>query len=265
MIRVGRYMAVYGAFLRTCVIREMGFRGHFFLLMFSNAAWTLLSLAFAGFLFTNVRSVAGWNLDNMIVLTGTFSLVLGILDGLFQTNMSRLSEQVNRGELDYVLIKPIDSQFYVSTRYVNLNEAPTVLIAAVTVVTGVARTGLAPSIADISAYALLIACAVVTFYGLWFASVTLALWSGRINNIAYLILPIADMGRMPSDIYRGIFRVFFTFILPVALISTVPARALLGAFDPFMLIYALSASALTVLFSRWFWLFSLRRYSSASS
>jgi ABC-2 type transport system permease protein len=243
----------------------MGFRGHFFLLMFSNAAWTILSIAFAGFLFTNVRTVAGWDLNSMIVLTGTFSLVLGILDGLFQTNMSKLSEQVNRGELDYVLIKPIDSQFYVSTRYVNLNEIPTVLIAAVTVCTGIARLGIVPSIADIAVYILLVVCAITTFYGVWFASVTLALWSGRINNIAYLIMPITDMGRMPSDIYRGIFRVFFTFVMPVALISTVPARALLGTFEPSMLLYAACASVSTVLFSRWFWRFSLSRYTSASS
>jgi ABC-2 type transport system permease protein len=265
MTEVSRYLSVYLSFLRNCLIREMGFRGHFFLLVFSNAAWTLLSLAFAGFLFTNVRSVAGWDLDSMIVLTGTFSLVLGILHGLFQTNMSRLSEQVNRGELDYVLIKPIDSQFYVSTRYVNLNEVPTVIIATVTVCTGIVRLGVVPSAIDVCVYVLLVTCAVITFYGLWFASVTLALWSGRINNIAYLIMPIADMGRMPSDIYRGMFRVFFTFIVPVALISTVPARALLGAFDPLMLVYAIGASATAVLFSRWFWRFSLSRYTSASS
>ena len=262
---ISRYLAIYGSFLRTCVIREMAFRGHFFLLMFSNAAWTILSIAFAGFLFTNVRTVAGWDLNSMIVLTGTFSLVLGLLDGLFQTNMSKLSEQVNRGELDYVLSKPLDSQFYVSTRYVNLNEIPTVLIATLTVATGVARTGLVPSALDVVGYALLVACAVITFYGLWFATVTLALWSGRINNIAYLIMPITDMGRMPSDIYRGIFRVFFTFIVPVGLVSTVPAQALLGGFDPFMLLYAVCASTTAVVFSRWFWRFSLSRYTSASS
>jgi ABC-2 type transport system permease protein len=263
--RLRHYASVYLVFVRTCVIREMGFRGHFLLLVLSNSAWTLLSLAFAGFLFTNVRSVAGWDLDSMIILTGTFSLVLGLLDGLFQTNMSRLSEQVNRGELDYVLIKPIDSQFYVSTRYLNLNEIPTVLISIVTISAGMARLGLQPSVGAISTYVLLVVCAVTTFYGLWFSSVTLALWSGRINNIAYLILPIADLGRMPSDIFQGLFRIIFTFILPVSLISTVPARSLLGVLEPGMIGYAIVASVATVLFSRWFWQFSLSRYTSASS
>jgi viologen exporter family transport system permease protein len=265
MNAIRRYFRIYLAFVRSCLIREMGFRGHFFLLALSNTAWTLLSLAFAGFLFTNVRSVAGWDLNGMIVLTGTFGLVLGLLDGLFETNMSRLSEQINRGELDYVLIKPISSQFYVSTRYINLNEIPTVLISLATVSLGVARLGRAPSIAEIAVYALFVTCALVTFYGLWFSSVTLALWTGRINNIAYLILPIADLGRMPSDIYRGIFRVVFTFILPVALISTIPARSLLGVFEPLMLTYALCAATSAVLFSHWFWHFSLSRYTSASS
>lgn len=262
---MNRYFRVYLAFFRSCVIREMGFRGHFFLLAFSNAAWTLLSVAFAGFLFTNVRSVAGWDLDSMIVLTGTFSLVLGILDGLFETNMAKLSDQVNRGELDYVLTKPIDSQFYVSTRYINLNEVPTVIIATLTIVTGVARLGISPSPGDVASYLVLVACAVVTFYGIWFATVTLALWTGRINNIAYLILPLADLGRMPADIYRGIFRVFFTFVIPVALISTIPARALLGTTEPQAMLYAACAALATTGFSHWFWRFSLKRYTSASS
>ncbi|HEX3247065.1 MAG TPA: ABC-2 family transporter protein [Chloroflexota bacterium] len=260
-----RYFRIYLAFVRSCLIREMAFRGHFLLLAFSNTAWTLLSLAFAGFLFTNVRSVGGWDLNAMIVLTGTFSLVLGLLDGLFETNMSRLSEQINRGELDYVLIKPMSSQFYVSTRYVNFNELPAVLISLVTVSAGMARLDRIPSVADLLVYALLVVCALFTFYGLWFSSVTLALWTGRINNIAYLILPIADLGRMPSDIYRGVFKVVFTFILPVALISTIPARSLLGAFEPWMLLYALCAAAVAVMFSSWFWRFSLGRYTSASS
>ncbi|MFN0072927.1 MAG: ABC transporter permease [Chloroflexota bacterium] len=265
MTLLPRYARLYLAFFRSCMIREMGFRGHFFLLAFSNAAWTVLSVAFAGFLFTNVRSVAGWDLDRMIVLTGTFSLVLGLLDGLFETNMSRLSEQVNRGELDYVLMKPINSQFYVSTRYVNLNELPTVVISICTISTGLARLGTVPSLLDVGVYVLFVICAVATFYGLWFSTVTLALWSGRINNIAYLILPIADLARMPSDIYRGISRVIFTFIIPVTLISTVPAKALLGIVEPISLLYAICATVATTSFSHWFWHFSLRRYTSASS
>jgi ABC-2 type transport system permease protein len=127
------------------------------------------------------------------------------------------------------------------------------------------RLGLQPSVGAISTYVLLVVCAVTTFYGLWFSSVTLALWSGRINNIAYLILPIADLGRMPSDIFQGLFRIIFTFILPVSLISTVPARSLLGVLEPGMIGYAIVASVATVLFSRWFWQFSLSRYTSASS
>lgn len=265
MSGLGHYARVYGAFVRTCVIREMSFRGHFLLLSFSNASWTILSLAFAGFLFRNLQQVAGWDLDRMIVLTGTFSLVLGTLDCLFQTNMARLSEQVNRGELDYVLTKPIDSQFYVSTRYLNLNEIPSIVIALTTVITGINRLGISPSVWDVFTYVFMVVCAIVTFYGIWFASVTLALWTGRINNIAYLLLPIAELGRLPADIYQGGFRFLFTAIVPVVLISTAPSRAILGLMDPAMLVLALIWSLLAVWGSHSFWRYSLSRYTSASS
>lgn len=265
MSRLGHYARVYLAFVRTCVIREMSFRTHFFLVALSNTSWTVLSLAFAGFLFGNVRSVAGWDLDRMILLTGTFSLVLGLLDMLFQTNMARLSEQVNRGELDFVLVKPIDSQFYVSTRYINLNEVPAVIVAAATVIAGAARIGLEPTIWDVVTYITIVVCAVITFYGIWFLTVTFSLWTGRINNIAYLILPIADLGRLPTDVYRGGYRLLFTFVIPVALISTIPAQALLGMVDLPMVAFAILAAVVSATLSHWFWRYSLTRYASASS
>jgi ABC-2 type transport system permease protein len=119
-----RYARAYRAFLRNCLARELEFRGHFLSLTVSNCVWAVLWLAPATFIFGNVRSVAGWDLDRMILLTGTFQLVLSLTNFLFYANMLRLSELVNKGELDFVLIKPMSSQFLVSTRYVTFNELP---------------------------------------------------------------------------------------------------------------------------------------------
>jgi ABC-2 type transport system permease protein len=119
-----RYARAYRAFLRNCLARALEFRGHFLFLTVSNCLWAVLWLALATFIFGNVRSVAGWDLDRMILLTGTFQLVLSLTNFLFYANMLRLSELVNKGELDFVLIKPMSSQFLVSTRYVTFNELP---------------------------------------------------------------------------------------------------------------------------------------------
>jgi ABC-2 type transport system permease protein len=180
--RCWRTTRVYRACLRSCLARELEFRGHFIVLTFSNCLSALLSLALASFVFSNVRTVAGWDLDRMIVLTGTFLLVLALTNFLFQANMMKLSELVNRGDLDFVLAKPISSQFLVSVRYVTFSELPATLVALAYVVEGCRRLGLRPGPFELAAYLGLIVAAILCFYALWFMSVTLVLWTGRLPS-----------------------------------------------------------------------------------
>jgi ABC-2 type transport system permease protein len=262
---VRRYGRIYLAFLRNCLARELEFRGHFFFQVISNTVSAVLSLALASIVFANVRLVAGWDLDRMILLTGTFLLVLSLINFLFHDNMLKLSELINRGDLDFVLTKPISGQFLVSTRYVTFSELPAILVAAFYILEGLRRTGARPGPADVLAYVVLVVSAVGCFYGLWFISVTFTLWSGRINNMAYLAMPVMDLARVPTDVYAGLFRPFFTFVVPLALIATLPSKPLLGLADPALVAYGPALATLLLAASNRFWHFSLRRYSSASS
>ena len=65
--------------------------------------------------------------------------------------------------------------------------------------------------------------------------------------------------------YPVAYRFFFTFIIPVAFLTTVPAETLLErAQTGWILSSGLLAVALLFI-SRWFWKFALRFYTSASS
>src|SRR5205085_8128185 len=137
----------------------------------SAVAEVVVSLSVTLFLFSNIRVVAGWDLDRMLVLTGTYQFVSGVVFLLFDANMGKLSEYVNKGELDYVLLKPIDSQFYVSTRFLTLHQVPAIVVAAVILAVGWARLGLTPAPLELAGYLVLMASAVVAFYAIWFGTV----------------------------------------------------------------------------------------------
>jgi ABC-2 type transport system permease protein len=260
-----QYLRVYRAAAATSLAREMEYRGNFVLLGLSNLAWMCLLLAVVLILFGNVRAIAGWNLDQMLVLTGTYQLVTGVTFLLFETNMGKLSEQVNKGELDYVLLKPIDAQFLVSTRFLNVAQLPPTVAALVTLGVGWARLGLRPGPLELLTFLVLLICAVVASYALWFTSVTLTLWTGRIENIQFLVMPVMEMARVPADVFRGLFYAVFTFAIPIALAATLPSKALLGLLDPWMALYAILLAALLLWVSHRFWRYSLSKYTSASS
>lgn len=262
---LGQYARVYLAFVRNCLAREMEFRGHFFFLVGSKLLWSVLSVALIGVIFAQVQTVAGWTLDEMIVLTGAYLLVLSLSNILFFQNMARLSEYVNRGDLDFVLTKPLDSQFLVSARYTTFNEIPAVLLALVYLVAGLVRLGRVPDAGSVLAFVLYLVVALALIYACWFLSVTLVIWSGRIENIHYLMYPFLEMARVPADVFLGIFRPLLTFVVPIAFVSTVPAQALLGVLNPLLAVYGIIFSAVLVALSHVTWGWALRHYSSASS
>lgn len=265
MADLRRYGRVYLAFVRNCLIREMEFRGHFFFLIVSKLLWSVLSVAFVGVIATQVGEVAGWTFDEMIVLTGSYLLVVGLSNILFFPNMAKLSEYVNRGDLDFVLIKPLSSQFLVSARYATFNELPATVIALGYVVVGLVRLGDLPSPGEVLAYALCLLIALTLIYAIWFMTVTLVIWSGRIENIHFLVYPFVEMARVPSDVFLGMLRAVVTFAIPIAFIATVPARALLGVLDARLGLYGAALALALFLLSRGVWTLALRRYTSASS
>jgi ABC-2 type transport system permease protein len=260
-----RYARVYRACLRNCLARELEFRSSFLLSAGSTMLWALFSMVLAGLIFSNVRQVAGWDLDRMFILTGTFLLVEGLSAALFHKNMQRLSEMVNKGELDFVLIRPISSQFLVSIRYVDFGDLPTAIVGIAYVVIGVGRVGLAPGPIEVGSFVVLVLSALLSLYAIWFMLVTLVLWTGRINNIAAVVEPFMGLARMPSDVYQGLARPILTYGLPIAAIATLPSQALLGIVEPGMVPYQVALAAVLLWLSHWFWHYSLRRYTSASS
>lgn len=260
-----RYARVWLACLRNCLARELEFRTSFLLTAGSTLLWAVFSMVLAGLVFSNVRQVAGWDLDRMFVLTGTFLIAEGLSAALFERNMQRLSDMVNKGELDFVLIRPISSQFLVSTRYIDFGDLPTALVGAGYVLIGVQRLGLTPGPAEIGLYLLLLGCALLAVYALWFMSVTLVFWTGRINNIAAAMAAVISVARVPSDVYRGLVRPLLTYVLPIAAVATLPSKALLDLLEPALAPYQVGLTAVLLWASHRFWHYSLRRYTSASS
>jgi len=260
-----RYLRLYRAFMVNCLAREMEYRAHFLLTCLRTMSWGALSVLFLGLIFRQVRQVAGWTLDEMLLLTGTFNVVQALLALTVGRNMGQLSRYVNRGELDLVLTKPVSAQFYVSTRLVAFPELATAALGLAVVAYAWGRLGLPLGLGPLLAYAMLVLCGVLIGYALWFSSVVCVFWAERLSNIHALFDPVMELARVPTEVYRGLLRAVFSSVVPLAFLATVPAKALLGRLAPWQIAAGpLLAITLLWLSNRW-WRFALRRYTSASS
>jgi ABC-2 type transport system permease protein len=105
----------------------------------------------------------------------------------------------------------------------------------------------------------------VILYSLWFMLGATSIWFVKIYNVTEVLRGLVEAGRFPLVAYPVAYRLFFTFVVPVAFLTTVPAEALLGRIQwPWLVGSALLAAGL-LWGSHLFWRFALRFYTSASS
>jgi ABC-2 type transport system permease protein len=227
------------------------------------AGWGLVPLLVV---FGGREGVAGWSFEEALVVIGWFMVMKGVLEGAVNPSLAAVVEHIRKGTLDFVLLKPADAQFLVSTQ----KFAPWRVMDALggLVVFGVAfhRLGRWPGSRDVLAAALLFACAALILYSLWILVVSAAFFVVKIDNLSYLFVSIFDAARWPADVFRGLLRAVFTFVVPLAIMTTFPARALLGKdFGPLDAAFALGGAVAFAAFARVIWLRSIGRYTSASS
>src|SRR5688500_16415507 len=113
-----RYLRLYRVFWENCIGREAEFRANFWANVVTNAGWLFFFVVPIKVIYRNTNAVAGGPEAEALALTGTYGVVQGIFNLVAYQNLSRLPEQVRLGTLDFVIIRPVDSQFFVTARYV---------------------------------------------------------------------------------------------------------------------------------------------------
>src|SRR5262249_50105241 len=133
--------------------------------------------------------------------------------------------------LDFVLLKPADAQFLVSTARFQPWRSVDALSALLIFGLAFHRMGRLPSVIHVAAALVLLVGAAVVRCSLWILVISAAFSVVRIDNLSYLFSSIFDAARWPVSIFRGVLRSIFTFVIPLALMTTFPALALLGRLD----------------------------------
>ena len=258
-----RYIKLIRLFWGASFAAEAEYRINF-ILAFLSSLINLAGSMFGLFLFYRTGyAPGGWSWEAALLVLGIYTIVDGVSGTFLVPNLSQIVTQIQSGTMDFILLKPVDSQFWLSTRNFSLWGLPNLLFGFVMVGYAGCRLhlGWTAYLAGLVPFSL----ALVILYSLWFALGTLSVWFVKIFNITYVLKSMLEAGRYPLDAYPAMFRFFFTFVIPVAFLTTVPARAIIGHFQPGWWAGAAAAAVLLFLFSRLFWKFALRFYTSASS
>ena len=262
---MARYFRLLAVQLRASALLALQYRWDFLVDGVISLFFTGTALVPLFVVFSDRPTVAGWSIGEALVVTGWFTLLQGIIEGAINPSLTTVVDHIRKGTLDFVLLKPADAQFLVSTSRFALWRVTSVLMGLV--IFGIAFTRLDrwPTVTGILQALLLVTLAIAVLYSLWILIVSLAFYVVKVDNLTYLFTSIFDAARWPVSVFRGLLRFLFTFVIPLALMTTYPAEALLGRLKPVTLVASVGCAVLFAAVARAVWLRSIGRYTSASS
>jgi len=261
-----RYLTTWRLFWSASLGAEMEYRANF-IFNAIGSAMTLAGSLFVLYVFYGTGyEMGGWSWPAALAVMGVYTLLDGFQQMVLAPNRTKITALVREGTLDFVLLKPMDTQFWLSVRQVSLWGAPNLVLGGAMILYAGARMEPALGVLDYAAALVPIALAVAILYAMGFLLGTLTIWFVKMDNITYVLASLLEAGRYPIPGYSPAYRVFFTFVLPVAFMTTVPAQALWNfrATLPW-LAGSVVVTVLLLATSRAFWRYALRYYTSASS
>lgn len=250
----------------------MAFRGNFLIELVTNAFWFAAQIIFFSLIFGNVQSVNGWDRNQFFAFMATGMLVNTLIEAFFMPNCSNFSELIRTGNLDFALLKPIDTQFLISFEKFDFAALCHLLLPLSLLGYALVQLGHPPSAIDVAMYIGLIAVGVAFFYSLMIMLASASVWMGRNQGLYEFWFYITVFARYPRNIYAGsragdLLRLVFSYVLPILLVITVPAEIIVGkVLEPSWITLVTIAGAIAGLYiSRRVFHLALMSYKSASS
>ena len=260
-----KYLKIYSLFLYTSLSSELEFKTNLIIDIITAIFSLIGSIFLLTIFFQNTDNIGGWEFEQALIIQGIYTILNGITNTWFNPNLTEIVKHIREGTMDFVLLKPIDSQFFVSFKKI----APSGFLE---IILGFALLSYCIKINQINLnIGLLILCLITLFcsililYSLWFLISTTTIWFVKTWNATEVLRSFLYIGRFPLNSFSFSLRIFFSIFIPIAFITTIPSEVFLGLAQFWKIILELVISGIFIVVSRRFWLFALRYYTSASS
>lgn len=221
--------------------------------------------AYFGFLYFLVKGTngfLGYSQNQVLFFTATYILVDTIAQFFFR-NVYSFRPMIISGDFDLVLVKPLNALFRVllgGPDPIDLITLPPIIF-----VTFYLGSLIGPTTIEVIYYIILVINGLLIAAAFHIAVLSFGIITLEVDHMIMVYRDLASMGRFPIDIYKEPLKGILTYVVPVGIMVTIPARALIGLVTPIGVLLTLGFGACVLYLSLRFWNFALMKYSSASS
>jgi len=262
MKKVKKYFKVWWLMSRNSFVSVLYQKMSFLIFLIGKVLRFGFFTLFLVFLVKGTGVVAGYTVEQSILFFLTFNLIDIIGQFLFR-EVYRFRPLIVTGDFDLILVKPVSALFRVlmgGADFIDLVTIPPLIIA----IYFVGKT-LNPGFADIALFLLLTVSGLIIAASFHIIVLAFGILTLEIDHMIMIYRDILSLGRLPVDIYREPIKSVITYLVPVGIMITFPAKAMMGLVRPMGVLISLVMGILLFGFSLKFWNFALKRYTSASS
>ena len=260
-----RILKLLSAFLKVNIQMSLAYRADTVVNILLNVMWLGWELLSLSIIFSNTETIAGWGFGELIALLGVFRLVHTLMIALIWPNTEKFNQSIRDGSMDYTLLQPINSMFLVTFSRITVWRAWDLILAIVLIIIGINMSGDITTPLNILVFILLTISGAIVIYSLWIVLIALTFWFTKFDNNVTLLQALLDAGRYPVTVYPVWLRIIVTFIIPVAVATTVPLQGLRGELNLGSVIMFLAIGMASFLVASRVWKAGLKKYSGASS
>ena len=264
-----RYVRLLGSLGRFSLARELAFRGNFLAKVSVEVLWLAILMAFYRTIFGRTSGIAGWSEHQYFFFVGCFYTLNGLIETLFFENCNEFAELVRTGDLDFLLLKPIDEQFLISCRKIDWSTGVNVLLGGMVMGFSLKQLHWQFDMARLAAFLVAFTCGILILYSFMLMLTSVSVWMVRNQSLMEMWWLFSSLVRYPKEIFSGTWAAgigkFFTFVVPILLVANVPAEAMVRTLDWRWIGGIVVATVVAMFVSRKFFQKALRSYRSASS
>tara|TARA_B110000467_G_C18272885_1_gene453557 strand:- start:9 stop:809 length:801 start_codon:yes stop_codon:yes gene_type:complete len=262
---VRRYLNLWAAFFANSLTRDMEYKANLIGGIIVDIIFYSVQYFFFSIIYSYVNTLGSFTREDVMV----FLIITFISDTvymfLFSGNLFPLNRLVVQGDLDFILLKPINSQFLVSFRFVKSYAIFSLIILILMLINQTSLHSIDIGPMNYLFFSISFFCGLIIWYSLDFLIACLTFWFKNFTVGSWLSHEILKFSARPDSIYIGFTRKLLFSLIPMALVSSVPARMLLYGLNLKLLMYQIAISLSFLLFTFWVWKRGLLRYESASS
>lgn len=259
------YLDIYRKILLQDLKSKMSYRADFVISNIGMIVSNLVGFVTFYILFQNFPSINGWTMYEMLFLYG-FSLVALTPVQCFFDNNWNLRYAVKTGDFIKYCFRPINIFFYYISEVFDVKGLGQLAFGLGTLIYAWSHLAIPVTVATVAQTLLFLFAASLFMIAIMNFAAATCFWIQNSGYIMVIMFRFKDFAKYPASIFNSVFRIVFTFVIPIAFIAYYPSLVVLRPNSVPLLSWLSPVIGLIFFYLSYrFWLLGARKYDGTGS